>query len=306
MAIEIIARIWRRPKDELDSSEKFVLTVMADRADDDGLLWYAVDTIADLTSLSDRGVQKIMDRLITKGMVKKLQRRDRSNYYVIQLDRFPHVERTRRPKEIGPKEFIAELDAEPDLFGTGEPGSGTGERRSLTGEPGSLTGEPGSPYSLNDSLSDSLNESPMSPDDRLVGVVVDSWNALAETFERLPSITMISDPRRSGILKRADEHAGRFEGTKEVRRLAVWKHALEVVSRSKLLTGQKTDWNASFDWVTKKANFLKVMEENYGRGDDAIGSRGKATDRSAVEAGSEALGLVERARQRRSADSSYP
>lgn len=302
MAIELMARIMGQPRDCLDASEKWVLTVMADRADQDGLLWYAVETIADKTSFTEKAVRNIINRLVSKGFVRKMHRTNRSNYYIINVDKLPSTQPLKRSKESGPAEFMAALDpAEPDLFATGEPSSGTGERRSATGEPGSATGEARSPNSLTDSLSDSLSDSPAGgdPDDYLVETVFSSWNALAETFDKLPSVNFFSDQRRAAILRRADEFGGRFPGTKDDKRMAVWRHALTVVSRSKLLTGQKTDWACSFDWVTKKANFLKIVEENYGRGDDAIGATGpKPGERSAAAAGSEAGRAVKRARER--------
>lgn len=301
MAIEVMARVWAQPRECLDPSEKLVLTIMADRADADGLLWYAVDTIADMTSFTNRAVQKIIERLIVKGFVRKLQRTNRSNYYVIVLDMLPAVDKVKRAKELGPAEFVAQLEdpAEPDLFGTGERGSVTGEPRSSTGERRSVTGESGSPDSLIDPSNDSLTDPIGAGDDFLVHQVVKTWNGLAGEFELLAEITVVSDQRRSAIIRRAEEFAGRFEGTKDERKLKVWEAALTVVKSSRLLTGQKLDWVSSFDWVTKKSNFLKIMEKNYGRGEDAIGSQPtRSSDRSASAAGSAALGVVERARER--------
>ncbi|MES2903249.1 MAG: helix-turn-helix domain-containing protein [Pseudomonadota bacterium] len=303
MAIELMARILARPKEEVDASEKLVLVVMADRADDDGLLWYAVDTIAGRASMTARGVQKIMDRLIAKKIIRKQSRRNRSNYWIINVDRFPAVERVKKAKEQGPVEFLDEADAaEPDLFGTGEPRSGTGERRSSTGEPGSVTGEPGSPDSLSDSLSDSLTP------DALGARVVEAWNLMAAKHPKISSVSVLSETRKRGIELRAKEHAARFErydpGEREN---AVWHQAIETVSKSRLLTGLKTDWSCTFDWVLKNANFIKIMEGNYGRGSDEIGGQSPGVgERSAAAAGSEARRLVERHRQRGRADAAHP
>ena len=302
MAIELIARIWERPKNEVDSSEKFVLTVMADRADDEGLLWYAVETIAQKTSFTERAVQKIMDRLIAKGLVKKLQRRNRSNYYVIQVDKFPHVERKRKPKEQGPAEFVAELDVEPDLFGTGERRSGTGERRSSTGERRSGTGEPGSPDSLIDSLNDPLMDAREGALESLEDFIVRHWNELAEKHEALAPVRPPLSPARKKLIEsRTDDGLASWTDVETPRTL--WKRIIETVESSRLLTGQKLDWAASLDWILGPKNFAKILGGNYGHGHDSTdnpppGSGG----RSAVAAGREARSLVERSRQRRRPD----
>jgi hypothetical protein len=298
MAIELMARIWARSRGELDSSEKLVLTIMADRADADGLLWYAVATIADLTSFTERAVQKIMDRLIVKGIVKKLPRADRSNYYVIQMDRFPHIERKKRPKELGPKQFIAELDAEPDLFGTGEPGSGTGERRSSTGERGSLTGESRSPDSLNDPLNDSLIPGGT---DSVVQFVLRRWNELAEKHNALAPARLLSPARQRQIELRTDEWLTTVTAADDDPSMehALWRQVFEAVDSSRLLTGTKTDWAPTLDWVLGPKNFAKIMEGNYGQGNDAVGTVSAAGgDRSAVAAASDARVAVGQARQR--------
>lgn len=292
MAIELMARIWARPRAELDSSEKWVLTIMADRADDDGMLWYAVSTIAEKTSLTDRGVQKIMDRLITKGLVKRVHRTDRSNYYLIQVDRFPHVDRVKKPKEAGPKEFIAPLDEEPDLFTTGERrSSGTGEPGSATGERRSETGEPGSPNSLSDSLSDSLI-----PSEDVAQLVIDLWSELASRHVALQHAPPLSEKRRDRILERTRDGRKEFPDLGE---REFWSAYFERVGNSRLLTGQKLDWAPTFDWLIGPKNFEKVLGDNYGQGIDAIGAVSKAGgDRSAVAAASDARRAVAEARQR--------
>lgn len=303
MAIDLMARIWRRPKQELDASEKWVLTVMADRADDEGVLWYAIETIADLTSYSPRGVQKIMDRLIAKALVKKMLRRDQSNYYIIALDKFPYIERKSRPKEKGQREkLLAELDAEPDLFGTGERRSGvTGEPGSATGERRSATPERGSPDSLNDSLIDSPTDAhAREGGEAIEELILRSWNELAGKHEALPPVRFLSDARKTLIAQRTDEWAkqDRGDGWPWTAR-GLWEQAMREIGGSKLLTGQKTAWAPSLDWVLKKSNFAKIIGGNYGHGHDKIGALpAGGNGRSAVAAVRAARQLTNSARQR--------
>lgn len=306
MALELMARIMSQPRDVLDASEKLVLMVMADRADSDGLLWYSVNTIAYLTSYTRKAVQNIINRLVTKGFVKKLQRTDRSNYYVIQVDRLPLRERVKRPKEIGPREFVAGLEAEPDLFGTGEratpPGANDVPGRANDVPP---AGERATPDSLNDSLIDPPESAQAHEGLTIHDFVLSGWNAIAEKHEALPPIRFLSDERKRLIDLRTEEHLHDQDWNSIPPERGVWRHVFDQVDGSKLLTGQKTDWYPSIDWVLKRANFAKIMEGNYGRGNDSTTrSATGAAGRSAVAAGTEARRLVDGARSRRRAHAS--
>lgn len=306
MALELIARIWARPRDEIDAGEKWVLTVMADRADQDGLLWYAIDTIADKTSYTSRAVRKIMDRLIAKGLVKKLQRRDRSNYYIIQVDKFPLAEpRKARPKEVGPAEYVTMLEGEPDLFGTGEPRSGrvNDVPQPLNDVP--PTDEPGSANSLTDSLIDPpIDAQAREGGETIYEMVARRWNELADEHAALAPIRPpLSEARRKAIDARTKEWRLK-RPSHDVDVLDpdsfVWDWAFKTIGLSKLLTGNKTSWAPTLDWMLGPKNFTKIMEGNYGHGHDRIGAAtNDARDRSAVTAGREARDLVERTKQRR-------
>ena len=53
----------------IDSSECLVLIALADHADDQGRCYPSIGRLAKRTKLSDRGVQKVISRLIEKGFV---------------------------------------------------------------------------------------------------------------------------------------------------------------------------------------------------------------------------------------------
>jgi hypothetical protein len=298
----------------LDAMEKLVLFVMLDRADDDGVLWYANETIAEKASLTSRGVQKVVDRLIAKCIVRKMPRRNATNYYIVQMDKLPAVlAKPRRPKEGTALDFLSQ--PEPDLFeSTGERGSGvTGERGSTTGERRSVRGERGSPDSLNDSSNDSHGSGRAAtddPDDELYELVLTGWNALASRVEALAPCRSLSDARKRLIQLRTEEwikQAWVGSESNEPPAVQVWKHVFAQIEGSRFLTGVKTDWAIpGIDWILKAGNFLKIMEGNYGRGSDstnpAIARGHPGGERSAVEAGREALGALRDARQRRSAE----
>ena len=42
-----------------------------------------------------------------------------------------------------------------------------------------------------------------------------------------------------------------------------WRRFFEIVEESDFLSGRSNDWNATFDWLVKPANAVKVAEGNY-------------------------------------------
>jgi hypothetical protein len=245
MAIELMNRIWWR--EDLDASEKLVLLSLADRADDEGVCWYAVETICRKSSLSRRGVQKVISRLCARQLLRKVRRHDLSNYYVIPVDKFPDVENRQRPaKEKGSLQYLEE---EPDLFQ--ERGERGAPRRSapgsVRGERGTVRGEPGAPDSLIDSLIDTKPDA--GARETIPQMIVRRWNELAAQHGALaPFNAEVTPERLSKIDARTSE--GRASLVVEAKTnnvlsdpdRIVWDHVFETIGGSKLLTGQKTDW----------------------------------------------------------------
>ena len=87
----------------------------------------------------------------------------------------------------------------------------------------------------------------------------DEYKDFAETFNRkvkdtaIPQIRGLSDTRKRALVSRAKEYGG----------LTALENILDKVVASDFLSGRKTDFCASFDWIFKKANFIKILEGNY-------------------------------------------
>ena len=87
----------------------------------------------------------------------------------------------------------------------------------------------------------------------------DVYQTFAETFNRkvkdtaIPQIRGLSDTRKKALMSRAKEYGG----------IEVLENILDRVIASDFLSGRKTDFCASFDWIFKKANFIKIIEGNY-------------------------------------------
>jgi hypothetical protein len=63
-----MSAVWER--DDLDASERLVMLSLADHADDDGVCYPSIARLCKRTSMSDRGVQKVLARLQERGFLR--------------------------------------------------------------------------------------------------------------------------------------------------------------------------------------------------------------------------------------------
>lgn len=105
-----------------------------------------------------------------------------------------------------------------------------------------------------------LGDTPSKPNgEELIHLPTDDFASFADTFNRkvkgtsIPQIRGLSDSRKKSLISRAKECGG----------LNALENILDRVVASDFLSGRKTDFCASFDWIFKKANFIKILEGNY-------------------------------------------
>lgn len=67
MSIKVMSAVWEC--DALDASERLVMLSLADHADDAGRCYPSVARLCRRTSMSDRGVQKVIARLVARGFI---------------------------------------------------------------------------------------------------------------------------------------------------------------------------------------------------------------------------------------------
>ena len=81
--------------------------------------------------------------------------------------------------------------------------------------------------------------------------IMDSFNDICVS---LPKLQLLTETRKTTIKTRYKElHFSVDE----------FKSFFRTVEESDFLTGRKMDFKASFDWITKSANFVKIREGNY-------------------------------------------
>ena len=86
--------------------------------------------------------------------------------------------------------------------------------------------------------------------------ICDLWNSICVS---LPKIAKLTEARKQKIRSRLDEF-----GCQPEEWLTTAETLFRRVQASDFLTGRKTDWKASFDWVFDNGkNWVKVKEGNY-------------------------------------------
>lgn len=76
-----MTEVWAR--DDLESSDKFVLLALADNANDERVCWPSIETIAKKTSLSERAVHYAIKRLEEEQFLIITRRRGSSNMFFL-------------------------------------------------------------------------------------------------------------------------------------------------------------------------------------------------------------------------------
>ena len=79
--------------------------------------------------------------------------------------------------------------------------------------------------------------------------IVDLYN---NTCKSLPAVRALNDARKAAIRSRLRKYG-----------IADLKTVFENAENSSFLRGEGGGWKASFDWLIKEANMLKVLEGNY-------------------------------------------
>lgn len=86
MSTIIAGQSW--PLQNLSTTQKFVLISLADQANDEGVCWPAIATIAKRCCMSPRAVRDAMTYLEAVGLISRERRFNSSNVYLVTPDKF--------------------------------------------------------------------------------------------------------------------------------------------------------------------------------------------------------------------------
>jgi len=110
-----------------------------------------------------------------------------------------------------------------------------------------------------------INQEPLLPlssgDDashpeKIIIPYMDIFDLFNQKCISLPNV-MIKDAKRKSVIKSIWLMDARHQS------IDFFNWFFGEVEKSDFLTGRKTEWKASFDWVLKPANFKKIIEGNY-------------------------------------------
>lgn len=246
VSISLIVQTWKL---KVSQTDKIVLLYLADRANEHGICWPSVGTIATAASLSDRAVQNAIKRLTQSGHI--------STYWSK-----PTRTGTRASEKAGrgvrhfrvhPRAtFTSEQEARANELQFSTEFGSTPPRNSvhLSPEPSS----PKSPMKPNRTFNEALP--PPAPqrgtDGDLADWLICEWNTMARAIS----------------LQRAYRINGRAVAKLEAefsRNEIVC--ALNSIPRSPLLRGERGDWSgATLDWFIKPANVSKILNGAFSAG----------------------------------------
>ena len=85
MSVHYLSACWKL--EGLTSTQKFVLVSLADQANDEGVCWPSIGSIAQRTCLTERAVQLAMRELIALNLVQKDERVNRSSVFTVTPER---------------------------------------------------------------------------------------------------------------------------------------------------------------------------------------------------------------------------
>jgi len=245
MSIRVMSWVWDNGPE--DRGELLVLLALADYCDDAGTCYPSMAGIGEKARMTERGAQKVVQRLIERGYVEVQVGggRGRKNLYRIVRKAASETPKPRTPNgewETGNTENPERNDAKP--------------RTAVhPNRQGTVIKEEGEEYA----------RSGVKPVDEIAEAVL-AFNAAAQRVG-WGQVHKLTDQRRAKLRARLND-AGGLEG---------WHVALAKAEASDFCTGRATGWKASFDFLLQESSFVKLMEGNYdNRPDPSQGRRAAA------------------------------
>lgn len=234
MSTIIMSLCW--PLQGMSGPQKAVLISLADNANDEGVCWPSVARIAERTCLAERTVQGAIKWLGQASILSVRERMGRSTMYTLTPAAY-----------APPQDMHPAADAPPPPQLTTETPAAAAPRTVI--EPSS---EP-SPHVGDE------NPSKVSKPKCPSQAIVDLFN---KTLPGLPQVAMLTKDRITKI-------SARWNDSTVHQDLGFWAEFFELVGSSPFLMGEgegrdgAKPFRATFDWLIKPSNFVKVVEGNY-------------------------------------------
>ena len=261
----------------LSSTDKLVLMMLADRADDQGRCWPSVPCLMSDTLLCERAVRKAIAALQELGFVTVVHRSGLVSSYHLDLSPTP-------APRAGVKDPCTTCTPAPHaplplhhMQGTPAPHAPTPAPRAGLhyGEPPRTVSEPPGepePKTLKPMKPAASSPNSQKPEFELSGEAMPKiahlngvpYAKIVAAYHRLlpmcPHVAKLTDARKSAL--RARWHDLLDD-------VGEWEDYFAHVAKSRFLTGQaqpppgRKAFRADLEWLAKESNFVKVMEGKY-------------------------------------------
>lgn len=235
------ALAWAAKQKPGNLAAKMCLLALANYANDAGEAYPSTAAIAEFGDMNHKTATVALDRLEALGLIsdtgRKSGRSGQIKVYRLNLQSHPKTEasQNREPPKFSGKATQKRVVEDP--------------QKRVTDTVREPVKEP-----VNDDANaseapraeiDEGSEQKLKPEH-----VVEAWNDLADRIGR-PKIRALTPERRQAVKARINGYS-----------VDDFQEVLTNIERSPFLSGEKGRF-CTFDWITKKANFQKILEGNY-------------------------------------------
>lgn len=285
MSTIIMSQCW--PLQGLSVTQKAVLISLADQANDDGVCWPAIGTIAKRCCMSARAVRSAMDHLEVVGLLSRERRYNSSNVYAVTPDKFnAAVSATKGKRKAAKSGDAAGAGAAPHAGGApGAPGDAPGAggeaggaglevrpvppNRHITliepsGEPSFPAGLPAAPPVMDDET-------------ELQAACRATWTAYAQAYRTRHGATPVRNAKVNANVKQLVKRLGNVEAplvaewflTVNERFVVQGMHDLgQLLARCE---AYRTQWATGRQVTETSARQTDQTQSNLSAADEAIG-----------------------------------
>lgn len=281
-----MSQCW--PLQGLSVTQKAVLISLADQANDDGVCWPAIGTIARRCCMSERAVRSAMDHLEAVGILARERRFNSSSNYTVSPAKYDQSKVAAKGKrKVGKAEISGPAsgagdapraggapDAPPDAPGAG--GAAAGAGLDLHGAPPNRhitliepSDEPSSPAGL---------AAPPAADaeTELQAACRCTWNAYAAAYRHRHKVSPVRNAKVNANVKQLVQRLGRIEAplvaewflTVNERYVVQGMHDLGALLAK--AEAYRTQWATGRTMTQTRAQQADRTESNFSAADEAI------------------------------------
>lgn len=252
MSVHISSKVWEAP---MAPTKKLIMLSLADQANDEGVTWPSVRSLARRTGLSPRAIQKNLaeleaDKIIVRERRQAATGRQTSNFFTISISALPTLHDVHPCTSDGGRVHLGRGEGAPATGGRVHDVHPLNHHKEPPTEPSQETSTGEELFCMEEKEPELAAKT--TPLEQLRA----AWN---QRVIGLRKVTAISGKRKALTQARfADlDHS-----------LPAWEKFCDMIEASDFLTGRNPGndgrrWTADFDWCILPTNFAKIREGKY-------------------------------------------